>query len=65
MASAQQDNPKGSVDMAPAENGYDPASNSGQDEWDEERLEKAMNTLKEMHIQVKSPRSYVMSLLLI
>lgn len=64
MASAQQDNPKGSVDMAPAYNGHDPASNSVEDEWDEERLEKAMNTLKEMHIQVGSPRSYVMYLLL-
>lgn len=64
MASAQQENPKGSVDMAPGDNGHDPASNSAEDEWDEERLENAMNTLKEMHIQVGSPRSYVMCLLL-
>ncbi len=64
MSSAQQDNPKESVDMAPADNGHDPASNSAEDEWDEQRLEKAMNTLKEMHIQVESPRSYAMCLLL-
>jgi hypothetical protein len=51
--------------MAPTENSHDPASNSGEDEWDEERLEKAMNTLKEMHIQVGSPRPCVMCLLLI
>jgi len=64
MASAQQENPKGSVDMAPGDIGHDPTSNSVEDEWDEERLEKAMNTLKEMHIQVRSPRSYGMCLLL-
>jgi hypothetical protein len=52
MASAQQDNSKASVDAAPVENGQDPVSSPGEDEWDEERLEKAMNTLKEMHIQV-------------
>jgi hypothetical protein len=52
MASAQQDNSKAPADAAPVENGQDPASNPGEDEWDEERLEKAMNTLKEMHIQV-------------
>lgn len=34
-------------DAAPA----DPA----EDVWDEERLEKAMDTLKEMYIQVRSP----------
>lgn len=52
MASAQQDNSKASVDATSVENGRDPASSPGEDEWDEERLEKAMNTLKEMHIQV-------------
>jgi hypothetical protein len=52
MASAQQDNSKASADAAPVENGQDLASSPGEDKWDEERLEKAMNTLKEMHIQV-------------
>jgi hypothetical protein len=65
MAGAQQDNSKVSTDAAPAENGHDPASNPGEDEWDEERLEKAMNTLKEIHIQVGMPWSIAMGLLLI
>ncbi|PMD28379.1 hypothetical protein NA56DRAFT_640030 [Hyaloscypha hepaticicola] len=59
MASAQQENPKGSVAMAPGDNGHDPASNSAEDEWDEERLEKAMNTLKEMHIQLRGLRTTI------
>jgi hypothetical protein len=54
MASAQQNNSNASAaDAAPVKNGQDTASIHGEDEWDEERLEKAMNTLKEMHIQVE------------
>jgi hypothetical protein len=64
-ASAQQDNSKISADAALAENGHDPTSNPGEDEWDEERLEKAMNTLKEMHIQVGIRWSIAVGLLLI
>ena len=32
--------------------------------WDEERLEKAMKTLKEMHIQVPVPEILISSLVL-
>jgi hypothetical protein len=56
MANAQQDNSNGSADAPPAENGEALASSSVEDEWDEERLEKAMKTLKEMHIQVGNPK---------
>ncbi|PMD49183.1 uncharacterized protein K444DRAFT_622743 [Hyaloscypha bicolor E] len=59
MASAQQDNSKASADAAPVENGQDLASSPGEDKWDEERLEKAMNTLKEMHIQLRGLRTAV------
>lgn len=52
MASAQQDTSNVSANPATVENAYGQASNPGEDEWDEEKLEKAMNTLKEMHIQV-------------
>lgn len=57
MANAQQENSKGSADAPPAENGDAPASDPTEDDWDEERLEKAMKTLKEMHIQVTNPRT--------
>jgi hypothetical protein len=62
MASVQQDSSKASADAPPAENGQVPA---GEDEWDEERLEKAMKTLKEMHIQVRTPRLITIALSLI
>jgi hypothetical protein len=55
MANAQQEDLKGSDDAPPADNGQAPAFNPAEDEWDEERLEKAMSTLKEMHIQVRDP----------
>jgi hypothetical protein len=65
MANVQQDSSKASADAPPAENGQVPASNPGEDEWDEERLEKAMKTLKEMHIQVRIPRLVAIALSLI
>jgi hypothetical protein len=64
MANVQQDNSKAAADAPPAENGQAPALNPGEHEWDEERLEKAMNTLKEMHIQVRIPQ-LLMSIALI
>jgi len=33
-----------------------PVTNDAEDIWDEERIEKALKTLKEMHIQVSSDR---------
>jgi len=62
MANVQQDNSKAAADAPPVENGQAPAMNPGEDEWDEDRLEKAMNTLKEMHIQVRIP--FLMSIAL-
>jgi hypothetical protein len=52
MATVSQDDSKVPPDQPVAENGNNPAANVGEDEWDEEKLEKAMQTLKEMHIQV-------------
>lgn len=34
-------------------------SNDGDEAWDEEKLENALKTLKEMHIQVRLPRVYL------
>ena len=36
------------------ENGQLTAPNNGEDVWDEQRIEDALKTLKEMHIQVSS-----------
>ena len=53
MAVAQQENTQRPTKREEnAENGEQSSANSVEDEWDEERLEKAMSTLKEMHIQV-------------
>lgn len=35
------------------------ADNNPEDTWDEERLQKALDTLKEMYIQVTSPHFYL------
>jgi hypothetical protein len=37
---------------AAMENSQPAASSSGEDLWDEQRIEEALKTLKEMHIQV-------------
>ena len=58
MANAQQGDSKTSADAPPAENGQVQASNPAEDEWNEERLEQAMKTLKEMHIQVRKSRAH-------
>lgn len=52
MATVPQNASKGSADQPSAENGNNATANAKEDEWDEEKLEKAMQTLKEMHIQV-------------
>lgn len=39
---------------AVTENGQPTTSNNGEDVWDEQRIEDALKTLKEMHIQVSS-----------
>lgn len=54
MASGQPDNLQRAADTASGENGQEAALNHTEGEvWDEEQLEKAMKTLKEMHIQVR------------
>ncbi|KUJ11735.1 uncharacterized protein LY89DRAFT_625214 [Mollisia scopiformis] len=56
MAEAQQK----SEDPTAASEGQQGASNPAvEDVWDEERLEKAMKTLKEMHIQLRGLRTTV------
>lgn len=50
MANGQQENAQRPNGAATAENEQQVAATD--DVWDEERLEKAMSTLKEMHIQV-------------
>ncbi len=35
------------------------AADQAEDVWDEERLEKAIDTLKEMYIQVRAPSSSI------
>ncbi len=52
MANGQPDNVQRLNGGTTAENGQQSAANAADDVWDEERLEKAMSTLKEMHIQV-------------
>ncbi|KAH7393431.1 hypothetical protein BKA64DRAFT_87637 [Cadophora sp. MPI-SDFR-AT-0126] len=55
MASSQSSNLQQSTTVSNGENG-EPAA--PEDEiWDEERLEKAMKTLKEMHIQLRGLRT--------
>jgi hypothetical protein len=50
----QSDSQELNKNAAP-ENGQQPeAPNAGEDVWDEERIEKALKTLKEMHIQVST-----------
>ena len=49
MANGQQENAQRPNGTATAENEL---QNAADYVWDEERLEKAMSTLKEMHIQV-------------
>ena len=52
MANGQQDNVQRLNEVTTAENGQQSAAKVADDVWDEERLDKAMSTLKEMHIQV-------------
>jgi hypothetical protein len=54
MAAGQQEDSQQQVrqGLAGSENGQQLNPASLEDVWDEERLEKAMKTLKEMHIQV-------------
>jgi len=42
---------------AAVENGEPAPSSIGEDVWDEQRIEDALKTLKEMHIQVSSSDS--------
>jgi hypothetical protein len=51
MANAQQPSNR-LPESANAGNGNATGAVAAEDVWDEERLEKAMKTLKEMHIQV-------------
>ncbi|KAH7321765.1 hypothetical protein BKA65DRAFT_464130 [Rhexocercosporidium sp. MPI-PUGE-AT-0058] len=57
MASSQPANPQPPADAATGENGQHAPLE--QEVWDEERLEKAMKTLKEMHIQLRGLRTTV------
>lgn len=58
MANGQQDGSNKSMAVAPSGEDLLTATVAPtEDEWDEDRLEKAMMTLKEMHIQVRSPAS--------
>ncbi|KAE9374446.1 hypothetical protein N431DRAFT_481655 [Stipitochalara longipes BDJ] len=59
MATAPQDASKLPADQPASENGNNSAANAGEDEWDEEKLEKAMQTLKEMHIQLRGLRTTI------
>jgi len=52
MANAQQPSTQSVPESANAGNGNTTIAVAAEDVWDEERLEKAMKTLKEMHIQV-------------
>jgi hypothetical protein len=52
MAKAQQSSTQSVPESADAGNANATAPVAAEDVWDEERLEKAMKTLKEMHIQV-------------
>jgi hypothetical protein len=52
MANGLQENAQRPNGAATAENEQQAAANAADNVWDEERLEKAMSTLKEMHIQV-------------
>jgi len=58
MAVGQQDNRQGisngSINVDGAINGQQLVDKCTEDVWDEERLEKALKILKEMHIQVSS-----------
>jgi hypothetical protein len=59
MAVGQQDNRQGisngSIDVEAAISGQQLADKGPEEDvWDEERLEKALKILKEMHIQVSS-----------
>jgi hypothetical protein len=59
MAVGQQDNRQGisngSIDVGAAISGQQLADKGPEEDvWDEERLEKALKILKEMHIQVSS-----------
>jgi hypothetical protein len=51
MAVIQKD-PELSTGERGPESGEQTAPNAGEDVWDEERIERALNTVKEMHIQV-------------
>ena len=52
MANGQQENAQRPNGAATSENEQQAAASAADDVWDEERLENAMSTLKEMHIQV-------------
>lgn len=49
-----QGNPQVPTDGSSTTNGQPAAPGNGEDVWDEERIEEALKTLKEMHIQVGS-----------
>ncbi|KAG4440440.1 hypothetical protein IFR05_004084 [Cadophora sp. M221] len=55
MASSQPANLQPPADVATGANGQQAPPE--EEVWDEERLEKAMKTLKEMHIQLRGLRS--------
>jgi hypothetical protein len=49
-----QGNPQMPTDGSSTANGQPVTPSNGEDVWDEERIEEALKTLKEMHIQVGS-----------
>jgi hypothetical protein len=49
------------VETVPEDGGA--AAQQAEDTWDEERLEKAMDTLKEMYIQVRALSYFIIHLL--
>jgi len=62
MASSQPSDLQQPATASNVENGQPAAPE--EEIWDEERLEKAMKTLKEMHIQVLVPETLKISLVL-
>ena len=59
VSKADSDMPSEGSAAAAIQNGQAVASNTGEDTWDEERIEQALKTLKEMHIQVSCDSIYL------
>jgi len=52
-------NPQVPTEGNAANNGQPAASSNGEDVWDEQRIEEALKTLKEMHIQLRGLRTTI------